>query len=176
MIKPDKIADLSREELLELNTIFAKNWLAHDGSWFLSIEEKYGMEMAIEMDREAWRKFTVVEARRLIEFLQLGESSGIRGLKKALSFRLHAAFNHGEIIESGNNTLIYKVKDCRVQAARRRKGLPAFPCKSVGIVEYGLFAQTIDARFTTETISCHPDIAEAETVYDCVWRFTLADG
>ena len=37
--------DLSREELYEMLDIFAKNWLAHDGCWFLSIEEKYDMDM-----------------------------------------------------------------------------------------------------------------------------------
>ncbi len=31
MIKAEKIQDLSKEKLLELNTIYAKNWLSHDG-------------------------------------------------------------------------------------------------------------------------------------------------
>lgn len=78
MTKAERINDLSKEELLELSRMYAKNWLAHDGSWFLSIEEKHGMDTAIEMDREAWRKFTVIEAKRLIEFLGLGKNSGIR--------------------------------------------------------------------------------------------------
>lgn len=53
MLKVEKIEDLSKEELLELNKIYARNWLAHDGLWFQSIEEKHGMDMAIDMDREA---------------------------------------------------------------------------------------------------------------------------
>lgn len=43
----NNINELSKEELLELNKLYAKNWLAHDGSWFLSIEEKYGMDMEV---------------------------------------------------------------------------------------------------------------------------------
>lgn len=167
----EKINDLSKEELLEMNKIYAKNWLAHDGSWFLSIEEKYGMDMAIEMDREAWRKFTVIEAKRIIEFLELGKDSGIEGLKKALAFRLYAALNEDEIVVENESTLVYRVKTCRVQDARTRKGLPSFPCKSVGIVEYSLFAKTIDERFETEVESCHPDISNPE--YHCIWKFTL---
>ena len=42
MLKVERIEDLSKEELLELNKIYAKNWLAHDGLWFQSIEEKHG--------------------------------------------------------------------------------------------------------------------------------------
>lgn len=171
MLKAEKIEDLLKEELLELNKIYAKNWLAHDGLWFQSIEEKHGMDMAIDMDREAWRRFTVIEARRLIDFLQLGSNSGIEGLKKALSFRLYSMLNEDEIVVEGDNVLLYRVKTCRVQHARRKKKLPDFPCKSVGIVEYSLFAKTIDERFETEAISCYPDITDPE--YNCIWKFTL---
>jgi len=62
-------------------------------------------------------------------------------------------------------------KTCRVQEARRKKGLTDFPCKPVGLVEYSLFAKTIDSRFETEAISCHPDITHAE--YNCIWRFRI---
>ncbi|KNY25970.1 DUF6125 family protein [Pseudobacteroides cellulosolvens] len=171
MIKAEKMEDLSKDELVELNKIYAKNWLAHDGLWFQSIEDKYGMDMAIDMDREAWRRFTVIEARRLIDFLQLGSNSGIDGLKKALSFRLYASLNEDEFVVEGGNVLLYRVKTCRVQHARRKKGLLDFPCKSVGMVEYSLFAKTIDEHFETEVLSCHPDITATE--YNCIWKFTL---
>ena len=170
MKKANIIEDLNREELLELTNIFAKDWLAHDGCWFLAIEEKYGMDIAIEADTESWRRFTVIEAKRLIDFLELGKNSGIDGLKKALRFRLYASLNEDEIVVNGN-TLEYRVKTCRVQSARRKKGLPDFPCKSVGIVEYGYFAKTIDDRFETECISCPPEITNED--YHCIWRFKL---
>ncbi|MCM1565222.1 MAG: DUF6125 family protein [Dehalobacter sp.] len=173
MHKADKINDLTKEELLELNKIYAKNWLAHDGLWFQSIEEKYGMDMAIEMDRETWRRFTVIEARRLIEFFGLGKNSGIAGLKKALLFRLYSTLNEDEIVVEEESVLVYRVKTCRVQHARRKKGLPDFPCKSVGVIEYSLFAKTIDDRFETEVLSCHPDITNID--YNCIWKFTLID-
>ena len=168
----EKIEDLSRDELLELSRVYAKNWLAHDGCWFLAAEEKYGMDTAIELDTESWRNFTVVEANRLIEFLQLGKNSGIEGLKKALRFRLYATINEDEIsVNEDGKTLEYRVKTCRVQAARRRKGLTDFPCKSVGVVEYSYFAKTIDERFETQCISCPPDITNPD--YYCIWRFRV---
>jgi hypothetical protein len=39
--------DLSREDLLKVIQVYAKNWLAHDGCWFLAMEEKLSMEAAI---------------------------------------------------------------------------------------------------------------------------------
>ncbi len=167
----EALSQLSREKLLELCQIYAKNWLAHDGCWFLSIEEKHGIVEAIEIDRESWRKFTVVEAKRLIAFLNLPPDSGIDGLKKALSLRLYATLNEDKIEMEDDRTLTYYVKTCRVQSARRKKGLPDFPCKSVGIVEYSLFAKTIDPRFEIESISCPPDITNPE--HSCIWKFKL---
>jgi len=53
---------LPREELIRIIQDDAKNWLAHDGLWFQAVEKAHGMDAAIEADRAAWEKFTVVEA------------------------------------------------------------------------------------------------------------------
>ena len=168
----DNIAELPREKLVELVDIYAKNWLAHDGLWFQSIEAKRGMDEAMEHDINAWRKFTVIEARRIKEFLGLPERAGLDGLRRALMFRLYAPLNQAEITIEGN-VLTYDVVTCRVQRARERKGMEFHPCKAVGVVEYGGFAKTIDDRFTTECVSCYPDMTKLESC--CVWRFTLAE-
>lgn len=171
MRSADRIEELSREELLELTGIFAKNWLAHDGCWFQAIEGKLGMAAAISFDIDSWRTFTVIEARRLMDFLELGQNSGLAGLKKALAFRLYSRLNEDEVILVGAHALEYRVKTCRVQEARRRRKLPDFPCRPVGEVEYGLFAKTIDERFTTEAVSCPPAITRPD--HYCIWRFLL---
>ena len=170
MIQANRIDDLSKEKLRQLAKIYAKNWLAHDGCWFLSVEKKFGQETAIEIDTESWRLFTAIEARRLIDFLELGKNSGIDGLAKALRFRLYASLNEDEIVVKGN-MLEYRVITCRVQSARRKKGLPDFPCRSVGKVEYGLFAKTIDERLQMQCLSCPPEISNPECY--CWWKFEL---
>lgn len=166
----ESIDELPRERLLELVKLYAKNWLALDGVWFQSIEKKHGMDEAMEHDANAWRKYTVIEAKRIKEFLSLPEQAGLDGLRLALNFRLYAPLNQAESAIDGNQ-LVYTVSSCRVQAARQRKGMPYHPCKSVGIVEYSGFAQTIDSRITTECVSCYPDVTRPES--NCVWRFTL---
>lgn len=169
----DSIESLDSAELLELVKIYAKNWLAHDGCWFLAIEKKLGIEKAIEFDRDAWEQFTKIEARRIKEFLKLENNSGLEGLRKALKFRLYSTINEQFSKYITPNELVHYVKACRVQEARRRKGLPDFPCKSVGIVEYSLFAKTIDCRIETEAVSCPPDITNPE--FYCIWKFTLKE-
>ncbi|MCK5682543.1 hypothetical protein KAJ27_00415 [bacterium] len=171
MINANRIEELNKEQLIELCKMFAKNWIAHDGCWFLALEKKYDMDTAIEVDIEAWRNFTVIEAKKIMRFLGLEKKSGVSGLKQALAFRLYSSLNEDEIIEENGNTVLYKVKTCRVQAARRRKNLSDFPCKQVGVVEYGYFAKTIDESFETECISCPPEITDND--YYCIWKFTL---
>lgn len=166
------IEQLSKEELLQLLDIYAMNWLAMDGVWFQSIEQKFGMDEAIEHDKNAWRNFTVVEAARIKQFLQLPEHAGIGGLEKALKFRVYAAINRDETLVK-DNVLIYRTLDCRVQNARKRKGMEFHPCKSVGLIEYTYFAKTIDDRFSCEAISCYPDITD--TTCNCSWKFTLQE-
>jgi hypothetical protein len=163
--------DLSREQLIGMLDDFAKNWLAHDGLWFQAVEQKFGMEAAIELDRQAWEKFTVIEAKRIMERHNIPPGSGLEGLKKALGFRLYSRLNKQEIIDETPNRFVFRMNDCRVQSARKRRGLPDFPCKPVGIVEYGEFARTIDPRIRTTCLSCPPDAHPDE--YYCAWAFEI---
>ena len=160
---------LPREQLVGMLDDFAKNWLAHDGLWFQAVEQKLGMEAAIELDRKAWEKFTVIEAKRIMERHNIPPGSGLEGLKKALGYRLYSRLNKQEIADETPNRFVFRMNDCRVQSARKRRGLPDFPCKPVGIVEYGEFARTIDPRIRTTCIACPPDKHPAE--YYCAWAF-----
>ncbi|MCK5125273.1 MAG: hypothetical protein KAR42_03365 [candidate division Zixibacteria bacterium] len=149
----------------------AKNWLAHDGLWFQAVEAGHDMKTAIDHDTTAWKRFTVIEAKRIMKRHGIGPDSGLAGLKKALGFRLYAHLNIQEIIAETENSLVFRMNDCRVQSARNRAGLPDFPCKSVGLVEYELFATTIDPRIKTECLSCPPDKHPVE--YYCAWKFSI---
>lgn len=165
----EKFAHLDREGLLKLLSTYAHNWLAHDGCWFLAVEEDRGIEKAIAYDIASWRRFTVAEAQRIMRAFDIQPGGGLEALEKAVGYRLYACVNDQEVRREGE-ALIYQMKDCRVQTARRRKGLPDFPCKPVGLVEYGGFAATIDPRIKTECVQCPPDDCGGGA---CIWRFTL---
>lgn len=167
------LSNLSRNELEEYIEDLAKNWLAHDGLWFQAVERHYGMEKAIELDKEAWERFTVIEANRIKKRFGIPGHGGLEGLKKALQYRLYANINLQEIVDVDDHSFIFRMKECRVQTARKRKGLPDFPCKAVGIVEYTNFARTIDPRIVTEVIACPPDPHPPE--FWCAWKFTLKE-
>ncbi|NIQ92784.1 MAG: hypothetical protein GWN87_00150 [Desulfuromonadales bacterium] len=166
------LSDLSKEELIRIVIDDAKNWLAHDGLWFQAVEAEHGMEKAIDADREAWRRFTVIEAKRIMARLGLEPGGGIPALVECLKHRLYARLNLQECLEASDDRVVFRMVDCRVQSARKRKGLPDFPCKSVGVVEYAEFARTVDPRIETRCIACPPD--EHPEEFWCAWEFTVA--
>lgn len=168
------LRELSKEELIDIIVDDAKNWLAHDGLWFQAIEATHGMTVAMDADREAWRHFSRIEARRIKQRLNLPEQGGIPALVEALNHRLYARLNTQHCIEQTESRVVFQMLNCRVQAARERKKMDHFPCKSVGIVEYQEFAKAIDSRISTRCIQAPPD-PDAGGDYHCGWEFTLSD-
>jgi hypothetical protein len=164
---------MSREQLLRALEIFAKNWLAHDGCWFLAAEERHGLDEAIRLDEGAWRRFAAAEARRVIKGFGVPAGGGLAALERALSLRMYAVINEQHVEWSADRSSLRFFMDvCRVQETRRRKGLADFPCKSVGIIEFDTFASTIDPRIRTRCLHCPPDAPEGKY---CGWEFTLSD-
>jgi len=162
---------MERDELLRVVDMFAKNWLAHDGCWFLAAEERFGLDTAIELDARSWERFAAVEARRIMAAFDIPAGGGLPALEKALGLRLYSVLNAQRVEWSEDRQrLRFFMDECRVQHARRRKGLPAFPCKQVGLVEFRTFAATIDPRISTTCLRCPPDAADGQC---CGWEFTL---
>ncbi len=167
------LEDLSREELIKLVEVYARNWLAHDGCWFLSVENELGLDKAIEMDTKAWASFSPVEARRIMQTFGIEDNGGLEALQKALTYRLYAAVSQQQADRVDADTLHFRIVECRVQQTRRRKGLAPFPCKGVGLVEYTEFARVIDPRIETSCVHAPPDEV---TDSFCHWQFKLTGG
>jgi len=170
---PGPVMDLPEEKLDELMEGAAINWLANDGVWFQAVEFEHGMDDAKHCNDNAWGQFSPLEAWSIKRMLGLPEQAGLQGLKKALQFRLYAYVNKQSFVDETENSFVFRMDECRVQVARKRKGLDDYPCKSGGMVEYTSFAEAIDSRIKTECISCPPDPHPEE--YYCAWRFSLQE-
>ncbi len=170
---PGPMLDMDRRSLDELRDSITKNWLVNDGIWFQAIEFKNGMDEAKRCNDSCWAHFSPVEAASIMKFLGLPENSGLEGLKQALEFRLYSCINKQTVKFEGENSVVLYMNDCRVQSARKRKGLDDYPCKSGGVTEYRTFAETIDERIKTECIGCPPDDHPDE--WFCGWRFSMED-
>ncbi len=170
---PVALKNKSEEELLQILDAVCVNWLANDGVWFQAVENTFGMDYAKRCNDTCWTRYSPYEAYRIKKLLGLPDMAGLEGLKQALNYRLYARINKQSIEEIDEKSFIFRMNECRVQAARKRKGLPDYPCKSAGLVEYPTFAEAIDPRIKTECIGCPPD--EHPDDWWCAWKFTLEE-
>jgi len=165
------ISTLSRAELLGFLEDASLNWLAHDGLWFQAVEDRYGTETASLCNQKAIAQYSQIEAKRIMKRLGLPKDGGIPALMTALKFRMYHLINKQDFQEVSEKRCIFRMVTCRVQQARRSKGLPDYPCRSVGIEEYSNFGRSIDSRIETRCIGCPPDAHTDD--YWCSWEFTL---
>jgi hypothetical protein len=113
----EDLEKLTKEELINYIEDLSKNWLAIDGTWFQVAEREYGLERAIELDVEQWKRFTVIEAKRIMKSFNIPKNGGIPALVKALKFRVYANINVQEILEVSENRCVFRMNNCRVQFA-----------------------------------------------------------
>lgn len=168
---PKPLLDMPKEKLVELMDGLAVNWLANDGVWFQAVEFTNGMNDAKRCNDSCWGHFSPFEAWSIKRFLNLGDGSGLEGLKQAMGHRIYSRINTQSIVDEGPDSFVFQMNQCRVQNARKKKGLDDYPCKSGGLVEYTYFARSIDPRIKTECIGCPPDTHPEE--WYCAWRFYL---
>lgn len=168
-----RLLALPKEQLVGMLEDAAKNWLAHDGLWFLAVEGHCGMETALQLDAQAWEQFSAIEAGRIMQRHGIAPGGGLDALEAVLAYRLYAYLNVQEATRVDAHTLRFRMVDCRVQSARRRKSLPEFPCRAVGLVEYASLARAVDPRIRTRCLACPPDPHPDE--FWCAWEFAVAE-
>ena len=168
---PAALWDMDENRLKEILYAFCANWLANDGIWFQALENTEGMSDAKRINDTCWSRFAPLEASRIKVLVGLPDNGGLEALKTALQYRLYAQLNRWEIVDETPNSFSLHMNDCRVQSTRKNKGLPDYPCKSAGEVEYKTFSKTIDPRIKVECLGCPPDYHPPE--WYCGWKFTI---
>jgi hypothetical protein len=147
---------LSKKELLNVIKMFSKNWLTLDGLWFTLVEDKYGIEAALDLDLKMWERNASIEAKRIKEEMGI-KGGGIKGVLKALQFMtFHPSMPHEYLMDGSDKAYIW-VTSCRPQEARIRSGRGEFPCKPMGFACYSNLAKTIDPNVKVECVFCPPD-------------------
>lgn len=162
------LESLSKRELLNVIKMFSKNWLTVDGLWFSLVEEKYGLEEALDFDLKMWHSMASIQAKRVKEHFGL-EGGGIKGVLKAMQFMTYYPSMPHEYSMDGPNQAYIWVTSCRAQEGRIRSGKMEFPCKPMGQACYDIFAKTIDPNVEVKCVFCPPD-SHPSGVW-CKWMF-----
>lgn len=167
------IQKIPEKQLADFIFLHLRNMWAVDGLYYLGIEEKYGTDIATEIDRKVWETMGKIEARRLKELLRI-KGNDLPSMLKALQYSGWALdLEDKEIIIDSEKGIIRNVK-CRVQNTRKKKGLNEFGCKPVRWGFLKSFANEFNPNIIVNCKVCPPD-KHPENLW-CEWEFTLKDG
>jgi len=166
------IGEIPKEILPDFVFMHLRNMWAVDGFYYLFVEEKFGTEIATEIDRRVWEVMGKIEARRIKKLFNI-TSSDIPSMMKALSYSGWTLdLEDKEMVVEENRATIRNTK-CRVQNTRISKGLSEFGCKPVRFGFLKAFAKEFNPDIVVTCNVCPPD-KHPEDLW-CEWEFTLRE-
>lgn len=166
-----KLEDLPRDTLIKLLQVSSKNWATTDGLWFQGVEDKYGMEVAVELDRKMWERLSLVGAKRIREALGLKEEGISAAVRMIDIMSLLVGADSTELVEETPNKVVFQWSRCPFQEARVRGGRGEFPCKTVGATLFDNAAKVGDPKAKVECLICPPD-PHPENLW-CKWELNV---
>lgn len=161
-------SQISSEKLVEL---CSRSAYTLDGLWFTLVEEKFGLDVALEIDVEVWRRLTSIQAKRIPRYFPVDEDSPIRRVISLIELDPLLTVFKPEPVELTDNRAVLRFTDCPPQKARIRDGRGEFPCKPVGMAIFSSYAEVVDPGIKLSCLTCPPDAHPPE--YWCEWQLEL---
>ncbi len=167
------INSIPRDKLPDFIFMHLRNMWSVDGLYFIGIEERWGTEGAIEVDRFVWEVMGKIEARRIKQLFDIN-GRDVSAVIEALRYSGWAMdIEDKEIILENKNRAIVRNLKCRVQLTRIKKGLGEFPCKQVRWGFLKAFAKEFNPDIKVLCNVCPPD-KHPDDLW-CEWEFILEE-
>ena len=164
------IDEIPEEKLADFIFMHLRDMWAVDGFYYLFIEEKYGTEVATEIDRKVWEVMGKIEARKIKQLFQI-EKNDISTVMKALSYSGWSMdLEDKEIVIEKDRAILRNVR-CRVQNTRLKNGLDEFGCKPVRFGFLKSFVKEFNQDIEVKCNVCPPD--KHPKYLWCEWEFKM---
>jgi len=161
--------DLKEEEKEEYIHFLLRQYRLVDALWFLAVEDKFGLDAAVELNERVWEDMGRRSAKEIKRRFKI-EEEGLKGFVKALKYFPWSTIIGYQLEEKGDRVTI-SVPHCPPQEARIRMGRGEFPCKEMHFREFRFFAEEIDERIAVKCIFAPPD--EHPQDCWCRWEFVV---
>jgi len=144
---------LTDQQIIEF---FNRSYKASDGLWFMKVEEKYGFNAALEVDKEVWKVMPKIQARMIKAMLRKseGETALLKGLKTKLTLE---GFKFK--VEQKENGFQIQISDCPWHNLMVKSGREKYSEKvgtTICNIEYSVWTSEFDenTQFTLRTQKC----------------------
>lgn len=149
------LSELPKEKLLDYIEMQFKNLWTLQNNYIVSLEEKFGHDVAIEFDSMCYGRLSEVTIHRLRKLFNLGDD--IEAALAFLTYVVPEPGTEGEWFQIGDRKIVWRVTRCGMQLARKERGAPELPCKPalLGVMERRFKA--INPRFRIVRTMAPPD-------------------
>ena len=161
---------LPKERLIELIKMYTRNWLTLDGLWFTGVEEKYGLDSAMELDVRMWQIGSKIEAKRIKEFF--GFVGGLEDILSTIDLMTWSS-SFGYEYDISDGRAIWTCRHCPPQEQREKQGKDEFPCKPTFEACFNNVIEVIAPRAKVECLFCPPD-SHPDDAW-CQWLFSIPE-
>ena len=162
------MVELSDKQIAEY---WHRSYRTADGLWFMKVEEKYGFDMALDIDDEVWKVFPKIQAR-MIKSMG-GLEKGIDGLFEAVTTKLSLeGFTFGAERDGDGGGFRIVISECPwhdIMITAGREGLSGKVGTLICNSEYSIWASEFgdDIRFELSDQIC-------EGCKSCILKFSSA--
>ncbi len=140
-----------------------------DALWFLAIEDKFGLNIAVELNEKIWEEIGGRAAREIKKRFNIKEK-GLDGFLKAIKYYPWCIILNYEF-EKIEDKILLRVRNCLPQIARIKSGRGEYPCKNMHLREFKAFCKEIDEKIEVKCIFAPPD--EHPNDCFCLWEFKI---
>lgn len=99
--------ELSEKQIAEF---FHRSYTAVDGLWFMKVEEKYGFDVALDIDDEVWKVLPKIQARLLKSMVKL--TNGLDAFLECFATKLAVEGFEFEVEKHSKNGLMISISRC----------------------------------------------------------------
>lgn len=166
-----EFSKMTKAELQDYLDFVLRQYRLVDGLWFRAVEDKYGFEVAFELNEEIWGKINAILAKEIKNRFHI-KGRGISAVMEAWSYFPWSQLIKSEV-EQTKDKAVLRILKCPMQEARLRQGRKEFPCKareSHG-KEWSNFVKVIDERVKIRCLRAPPD-PRPSNVW-CEWEFSI---
>lgn len=161
---------LGENELRELVRSLLWQYRVADAFWFLRTEERFGQQVAEELNAEVWAKAGQLAARDIRKRFPVARA-GLEGFVQALEYYPWKMMDSFQVEHQGEQVLIWST-DCPPQVSRLKHGLQEYSCKEMHRREFEGFASEIDPGIKVHCEFAPPD-PHPEDMF-CKWRIYIS--
>ncbi len=164
--------DNYESKLEELLNIYGRLYFAMDGFWYIAVMNRFGNDIAMELDLWVWRKMVKYEMDRLSKALSIEGNSvaaAVQGLAASPWFRVaeHVVDLHS------NDRAVLTVTRCPTLEALEKEGAgrESTHCREVDSAIFQMYADYFNPAIKVRGLSLPP--RKEKEGFCCKWEFKL---